>query len=75
VASNVASSNHVSGMYETEYPSSAIVAGDSEGLDPLKIPCITTDMPLRPDSPYGIGKACGEAASRYYLNQYGLPVI
>ena len=70
-----ASSNHVTGMYENDYPYSAIVAGRYEGLDPLNTPYITADMPIRPDGPYGIGKALGEAAGRHYSDEYGLSVI
>jgi uronate dehydrogenase len=32
------------------------------------------DMPLRPDSIYGVGKAFGEALGRYYADCYGLRV-
>lgn len=70
-----ASSNHVTGMYENDHPYSAIVAGNYQGLDPRKIPLITTRMPIRPDGPYGIGKAFGEAAGRFYSDQHGLSVI
>ena len=70
-----ASSNHATGMYENDRPYSAIVAGRYEGLDPGAIPYITTRMPIRPDGPYGIGKAFGEASGRYYSDEHGLSVI
>ena len=70
-----ASSNHATGMYEGDEPYASIVAGQYGGLDPSKIPHLTTDMPIRPDSPYGIGKAFGEAVGRYYSDRYGLSVI
>ena len=70
-----ASSNHATGMYENDSPYSAIVAGQYDGLDPSSIPHITTAMPIRPDGPYGIGKAFGEAAGRYYSDEHGLSVI
>lgn len=70
-----ASSNHATGMYENDHPYSAIVAGKYEGIDSAAIPQITTDMPIRPDGPYGIGKAFGEAAGRYYSDEFGLSVI
>jgi len=70
-----ASSNHVTGMYERRHPYSAIVAGRYEGLDRSAIPHITTSMPICPDSPYGISKAFGEAAGRYFSDEYGLSVI
>ena len=70
-----ASSNHVTGMYENDAPYSAIVAGMYEDLDPATLPRITSDMPIRPDGPYGIGKAFGEAAGRFYSDEHGLSVI
>jgi nucleoside-diphosphate-sugar epimerase len=70
-----ASSNHVTGLYEREHPYSAIVAGDYAGLDPAATPYITSSHPIRPDGPYGVGKAFGEAAARYYAEHFGLSVI
>ena len=70
-----ASSNHATGMYEGDHPYSAIVAGRYDGLDPSGIPYITTGMPVRPDGPYGIAKAFGEAAGRHYSDRYGLSVL
>jgi nucleoside-diphosphate-sugar epimerase len=70
-----ASSNHATGNYENDLPYSAIVAGEYEGMDPDAIPYITTTMPIRPDGPYGIGKAFGEAAGRYHSDVFGLSVL
>lgn len=70
-----ASSNHATGMYELEQPYASIVAGTYEGIDPHSIPLIGTDWPIRPDSPYGVGKAFSEAAVRYYSDQYGISSI
>ena len=70
-----ASSNHVTGMYELDQPYASIVAGAYDGIDPLSIPLIRTDWPVRPDSPYGVGKAFFEAAGRYYSDQYGISCI
>ena len=70
-----ASSNHATGNYENDEPYASIVAGRYDGLDPNDLPRITVDMPIRPDGPYGIGKAFGEAAGRYYCDIYGLSVI
>jgi uronate dehydrogenase len=36
---------------------------------------ITSASPIRPDSPYGVGKAAGEAAARFYAHEHGLSVI
>jgi nucleoside-diphosphate-sugar epimerase len=70
-----ASSNHATGMYELDQPYASIVAGTYDGLDPNSIPLIRTDWPIRPDSPYGVGKAFSEAAARYYSDQYGISCI
>ena len=70
-----ASSNHATGMYERDHPYSEIVAGNYEGLDPSEIPLIDTRMPVRPDGPYGIVKAFGEAAGRYYSDEFGMSVV
>lgn len=70
-----ASSNHVTGCYERDQPFVRILAGDYEGLDPATVPRITSRMPVRPDTPYGVGKALGEAAARYFAEQHGLSVL
>ena len=70
-----ASSNHVTGMYEHEFPYSAIVAGDYSELDPSSIPLIDSRAPVRPDSAYAIGKVLGETAARYYADEFELPTI
>jgi nucleoside-diphosphate-sugar epimerase len=70
-----ASSNHVTGMYEGDHPYSSIVKGNYKGLNPPTIPHITANMPIRPDGPYGIGKAFGESAGRYYSDKFELSVI
>jgi nucleoside-diphosphate-sugar epimerase len=70
-----ASSNHVTGMYELDPPYSAIVAGEYEGLDPGTLPRIATDWPIRPDSPYGIGKAFAEATARHYADEHGISCV
>lgn len=70
-----ASSNHVTGLYERDQPFARILAGDYSGLDPATMPRITSSMPVRPDTPYGVGKALGEAAARYYADEHGLSVL
>ena len=35
---------------------------------------VTPEMPVRPDSLYGVSKAFGEALGRYYVDQYGMSV-
>jgi nucleoside-diphosphate-sugar epimerase len=70
-----ASSNHVTGMYEQDEPYASIVKGAYDGLDPESIPRITAADPIRPDGPYGVGKALGEAAGRMYAELHELSVI
>jgi nucleoside-diphosphate-sugar epimerase len=70
-----ASSNHVTGNYERDDPYAQIVRGEYGSLDPGTIPQITTQHPVRPDGAYGVGKAFGEAAGRYYADEHGLSVI
>jgi nucleoside-diphosphate-sugar epimerase len=36
---------------------------------------VTPEMPVRPDSDYGISKAFGEAVGRYYVDAFGMSVI
>jgi len=70
-----ASSNHVTGMYERDAPYAHILAGRYDGLDPATVRKIDTSMAIRPDTPYGVGKALGEAAGRYYAEEHGLSVL
>jgi nucleoside-diphosphate-sugar epimerase len=70
-----ASSNHVTGMYERDQPYASIVAGTYEGLEPATIPLIRPDSPVRPDTPYGVGKAFAEVATRYYAERYGISCL
>tara|TARA_B100001123_G_scaffold416662_1_gene518501 strand:- start:900 stop:1700 length:801 start_codon:yes stop_codon:yes gene_type:complete len=70
-----ASSNHATGMYEFDEPYRSIVSGDYDENVVNNIPLITTEMPIRPDGPYGIGKAFGEAAGRYFSDQHNISVF
>ena len=70
-----ASSNHVVGMYERDEPYASVVAGAYSGLDPTGLPRLNADAPIRPDGPYGVGKAFGEAAGRYYAEEFGLSIV
>jgi nucleoside-diphosphate-sugar epimerase len=70
-----ASSNHVVGMYERDEPYASIVAGTYDGLDPSTVPRLDPEAPIRPDGPYGVGKAFGEAVGRFYADAHGLSVI
>jgi nucleoside-diphosphate-sugar epimerase len=71
----LASSNHVTGMYERDEPYASLLAGRSDGLDPVALRRIRADWPVRPDSFYAVGKCAAEAAGRYYAEEHGLSVI
>lgn len=71
----LASSNHVVGRYEEDEPYRSILAGTYGDLDPAAVPRIGVEGPVRPDTPYGVGKVFGEAAARYYSEVFGLSVI
>jgi uronate dehydrogenase len=60
--------NHVSTVV---FASTNHVTGINEKRGILSHP----DMPLRPDSIYGAGKAFGEALGRYYVDVHGLRVF
>ena len=70
-----ASSNHVTGGYEQDEPYLSVAAGRYDGLRPQDIPLLDARTPIRPDSPYAVGKALGEAAARHYADAFGLQVI
>jgi len=71
----LASSNHVTGMYERDEPYASLLAGRCDGLDPSTLRRIRADWPVRPDSFYAVGKCAAEAAGRYYVEEHGLSVI
>lgn len=62
-----ASSNHVIGMYEKDGAPAIYEADDGRVYD--------EHVDLRPDSPYGVSKAFGEALGRYYSDVHGVRVI
>ena len=70
-----ASSNRVTGSYETEHPYAEIVSGSYAGLDPAATPLIGVAAPPRPDGPYAVGKSFGEVAGRHYSERYELSCI
>lgn len=71
----LASSNHVTGLYERDEPYASVLAGRYEGLDPEAVPRLHAYSPIRPDGFYAVGKSAAEAAGRYYAEEYGLSVI
>jgi len=70
-----ASSNHAVGLFENDEPYKQIVAGDYKNIDHNKIPLIDHNVPIRPDSYYGISKAYGESMGRFYFENFGIQSI
>ncbi len=69
-----ASSNHATGLYEHDEPYASIVAGRYDDV-PHAFERLTGASPIRPDGPYGVGKALGEAAARFYAEMRGVTAI
>ena len=69
------SSMHVNGLYERDYPFSAIAQGEYGVLDPDGPLLVTRNMPVRPDGPYAATKVFGEGLGRYYAEELGISVI
>lgn len=70
-----ASSNHVTGGYEQDEPYASVLAGRYDGLDPADLRPISSADPIRPDSPYAVGKAAAELAGRLVAETHGVSVI
>lgn len=60
------------GIHKIIYASSNHVSGWWEAAGEEYI---TPEMPVRPDSLYGVGKVFGEALGRFFTDQYGMSVI
>ena len=70
-----ASSNHAVGLFENDDPYKQIVKGNYENIDHNNIPVIDHNVPIRPDSYYGISKAYGESMGRFYFEEHGIESI
>lgn len=70
-----ASSNHVTGLYESEPPYSDVISGNYHKVDVSKFNHLNSSSKIKPDSPYGIGKSFGESAAKYYSEKFGISVI
>ena len=68
-----ASSNHVTGMYELDTPYSDIISGNYSNIKSYSR--ITTDMAIRPDGYYGVGKSFGESLGRFYSEEYNMSIM
>ena len=70
-----ASSNHAVGLFENDSPYKEIVEGKYEGLDPKNLKKVDKNVPIRPDSYYGVSKSYGEAIGRYYYETFNIKSI
>jgi len=61
---------HKAGVRRVVYASSNHVTGFYRTTD-----LVDPDMPLRPDSLYGVSKCFGEALSRYYYDRFGIETV
>ena len=66
-----------SGMTQLAYewdPASVygILANGPDDQIPKSWPVLEVDAPVRPDSPYAVGKLFGENLGRYYADKYGI---
>ncbi|MDG2101971.1 MAG: NAD-dependent epimerase/dehydratase family protein [Dehalococcoidales bacterium] len=70
-----ASSNHTVGLFENDSPYKEIVAGEYNNISPESIKKIDENVPLRPDSYYGVSKSFGESIGRYYFETFGIQSV
>jgi uronate dehydrogenase len=61
---------HKAGVQRVVYASSNHVTGFYRTTD-----LVDADMPVRPDSMYGVSKCFGEALSRYYYDRFGIETV
>lgn len=69
------SSNHVTGLYENDWPISAIVRGEYSGLRRDEVEKVSHISPPKADSFYGASKLFGEGLGQYYSANFGMSVI
>jgi uronate dehydrogenase len=67
---NLYAAVHKAGVKRVIYASSNHVTGFYRTTD-----LVDADMPLRPDSLYGVSKCFGEALSRYYYDRFGIETV
>jgi len=70
-----ASSNHTVGLFENDSPYKEIVSGKYENIDPDNMKTIDKNVPLRPDSFYGVSKSFGESIGRYYFETFNIQSV
>lgn len=60
--------------WDSSLPYGVLANGPDEQI-PESWPMVDLDWPVRPDSPYAIGKLFGEHLGRYYADKYGISTL
>ncbi|MBI1914604.1 MAG: NAD(P)-dependent oxidoreductase [Planctomycetes bacterium] len=60
--------------WDPNYPYGKLANGPDDEI-PATWPMVDLDWPVRPDSPYAVGKLFGENLGRYYADKYGLSTL
>ena len=60
--------------WDPQYPFGKLANGPDSEI-PASWPMVGLDWPVRPDSPYAVGKLFGENLGRYYADKYGISTL
>ena len=60
--------------WDSNHPYGKLANGPDDEI-PATWPMVDLDWPVRPDSPYAVGKLFGENLGRYYSDKYGISTI
>lgn len=60
--------------WDPRFPYGTLANGPDDQI-PATWPMVDLDWPVRPDSPYAVGKLFGENLGRYYSDKYGISTI
>lgn len=60
--------------WDPKYPYGKLANGPDDEIPPTW-PMVELHWPVRPDSPYAVGKLFGENLGRYYADKYGLSTL
>jgi nucleoside-diphosphate-sugar epimerase len=60
--------------WDPQFPYGTLANGPDDQI-PESWPMVELDWPVRPDSPYAIGKLFGENLGRYYADKYGISTL
>ncbi len=60
--------------WDPQFPYGVLANGPHDQI-PASWPMVELDWPVRPDSPYAVGKLFGENLGRYYADKYGISTL